>query len=97
MRTILTTTPPLSTKATSIGKRIPNVWTHRHDWITSAPSMLSRPRSPRRLPEPSLATSAEARTRDSLTNHATPPGWHAGRRRSPPALCRTVPPGGYSG
>ena len=77
-----------STKATSIAKRMPNVCTQRHDVITSAPSMPSRPRRPRRRSGRSSATSADARTRASLTNHATPPGWHARPRSSRP---RTVP------
>src|SRR6056297_2791396 len=49
---------------------MPIVWIQRHRSITRAPSSRSRPSSPRRRARRVSATSAEARTRASLTNQA---------------------------
>ena len=82
MRTILTTTPPSSTKATSMESASRTCApTERLDHECAVDSVA--PAQPRRRPDPSLATSAEAKTRASLTNHATPPGWHAGAASKP--------------
>ena len=62
-------------------KRIPKVCTHRHRVSTIAPSRPSRCEQPRGVAAARTPTSAEARTRASLTNQATPRAWHA--RASP--------------
>ncbi len=60
-----------SQKATSMGKRIPRVWTALEGEMSRAPSIPSRPRRPRVRAQGVAATSKGARISSPRVNHAT--------------------------
>ena len=89
MEAVRSTVRSPSSHATSIGNRIPSVWTDRAGTSRSAPSIESRPSKPRRRAGRVSATSNEASTSPSRSSQPMPSRLRAqGRAVRPARLTR---------